>query len=217
MKASNNYRRLDFNSNSTLQRNNNISNATIGRLVTKFGDIVIPKHMKNLQNINLTLQIPGEKAKTPSRNIFSLSEQIEFLNRMPIVDENEDAITSSTLAVSLENVLRADPENELSIPAEMISRVAAEIVGLADDEPCGLRGCIIYISVEEKTGVERLARLTCDPSAVPTFEVTLTLKPDSSWLRGIKECWKKLKNKSVIISSVYTLTKTKLYRSDTQQ
>lgn len=268
IKANNKYRRLDFNSNSYHHMNNINSSSdgvTINRLVSKFGDMMsTTKHMRNLQNINLSLGFknanklidlqlgspndpfwpgaekvtqpeptnqlfPAENLKSPlSDNIYSLSEQIDFLNSTSSYDENEDAITNSSLVQSIENALNeakqpsadnnigSDP-GELIIPNEMSLRVANDIVRMAEDEPCGLKGCIIYVNYEDKCNNRRLSKLRCDPTSVPTFEVTLTLRQDSSWLRGllpIKGCWKKLKNKAVVISSVYSITKNKLYLSE---
>lgn len=225
--GSNKYQLLDYNYNNFYNNNisNNLNNGTINRLVSKFGDIVTPRSMKNLQNANM-MGFPSDPLKPSPVSIQSLSEQIEFLNSTSSLDEDEDIISNESLIESIENTLKdaktQDFDNgqvEVLYPVDLSSRVAEEIVRLAEDEPCGLRGCIIYICLEDKcNNSRRLGKVRCDSTAVPTFEVTLTLKQDSSWARllPLKGCWKKLKNKAVVINSSYSLTKTKLYRSDQQ-
>ncbi|GAB6028520.1 hypothetical protein CHUAL_002669 [Chamberlinius hualienensis] len=233
--VSNKYQLLDYNYNNYYNNNisNNMNNGTLNRLVSKFGDIVTPKSVRNLQNGNIMLGFPSDPLKPSPVSIQSLSEQIEFLNSTSSLDEDEDIISTESLIQSIESTLKECNNNisnkspeveengqvEVIYPVDLASRVADEIIRLAEDEPCGLRGCIIYINMEDSkicNKIRRLGKVRCDSTAVSTFEVNLNLKQDSGWARllPLKGCWKKLKNKSVVISSSYTLTKTKLYRSD---
>lgn len=92
------------------------------------------------------------------------------------------------LSRRLESELRA-AKSELScaevlLPASLLARVAQDALTLADCEPCGARGCTLFIQLEGQTPQEhrRIATVKLDDSTVSTFELHLTLKHDSgSW------------------------------------
>lgn len=148
---------------------------------------------------------------------------LDFLNSTSSIDENEETVTCLSLAKSIEATLR-DAKcqglecGEVLVPADLTTRVAEDVLRMSEDEPCGVRGCVIYINYEDnKTYCRRIGKVRCDPDAVPTFEVVLTLRPDAtSWLRllPLKGCWKKFRTATIVVSSDYTLAKNKLYRSN---
>ncbi|OWF52635.1 DNA damage-inducible transcript 4-like protein [Mizuhopecten yessoensis] len=109
---------------------------------------------------------------------------------------------------------------ELLIPCGLVMCIARDIMASARKEPCGLRGCVLFINLEDKNKCQNLVKLYCDPTTVSTFELYLTLKEDT---RG----WCKLKKFFIAISgyldkkknldlkflcSGYGLDKKKLYR-----
>lgn len=198
------------------------TNFTINRLVTKLGDIITPKNMRNLQNANLNVGFSMEPLKRTAVSIHSLSEQIEFLNSSSSMDETEEAISCTTLAKSIETALRDAKSQglewgEVLVPDSLTTRVAEDVLLMSEDEPCGLRGCVIYMNYEDRNVCRRIGKVRCDPDSVATFEVTLTLRPDTTgWLRllPLKGCWKKFRNSTLVVSSGYTLVKNKLYRSN---
>lgn len=59
------------------------------------------------------------------------------------------------MAKRIEAVLRAAKENilncsELLIPQLMIAKIAAQVIRMADSEPCGVRACVLYVCLEDE-------------------------------------------------------------------
>ena len=101
---------------------------------------------------------------------------------------------------------------EILIPQKLTTQIAQDIIAMAESEPCGLRGCILYINIEEKTLCRRLGEAKLDRSSVPTFEMYLTLKREiPGWIDAFEN--KLFRKESVILSEVYRISKKKLYRS----
>lgn len=95
-------------------------------------------------------------------------------------DSEEDAVVSA-LAKRLEEELRAAKRGHLScgevlLPCGLLGRVSRDIFDQADCEPCGLRGCTLYISFDGEGGTRRLGSTKLDPYTASTFELYLTLK-----------------------------------------
>ncbi|XP_076317853.1 DNA damage-inducible transcript 4-like protein [Tachypleus tridentatus] len=108
---------------------------------------------------------------------------------------------------------------EVLIPSDLMLRIVRDILRMSEKEPCGLRGCVVYVNLEEKSLCRRIGKVKYDPHTVATFEVFLTLKQDcSSWLslrhlipaRLLKSLGR---NSPLVISENYVLNKKKLYRS----
>ncbi|XP_076348921.1 DNA damage-inducible transcript 4-like protein isoform X2 [Tachypleus tridentatus] len=134
--------------------------------------------------------------------------------------EDECEVTSCKLLVGkLENCLRQAKLElhcaEVLIPSNLTHRIAENIVRMSEREPCGLRGCVLYIDLEEKKLSRRIGKIKCASDAVATFEIFLTLKADcSSWFRIKQLLLARLGCKpAVVISEEYALNKKKLYRS----
>ncbi|CAH1398926.1 unnamed protein product [Nezara viridula] len=127
------------------------------------------------------------------------------------------------LARRLETELRAAKSAQLScgevlLPANLLPRIASQVLSLAEVEPCGLRGCTLYIDfAASDADVRRIAEIKCDNNTVSTFELTLTLKQDprsSSWHNILPQFLKNLtKGGTIMISHEFDITKKKLYRS----
>uniref|UniRef100_A0A0A9XQZ5 Protein charybde n=1 Tax=Lygus hesperus TaxID=30085 RepID=A0A0A9XQZ5_LYGHE len=149
----------------------------------------------------------------------------------PSVGQNEvrdDMVTGScesALARRLETELRAAKSAQLScgevlLPSDLLQRVAAEVLALAEVEPCGLRGCTLYVEFlpTEFQEARRIATIKWDPNTVSTFELTLTLKQDprssASWTNILPQFIKNFtKGGTIMISHSFDITKKKLYRS----
>lgn len=107
---------------------------------------------------------------------------------------------------------------EVLIPLNLTSQVAQDVLSSSETEPCGLRGCILYISLEnEHKELQRIAVIRpAGCNAVATFELFLTLKQaNTGWLASVStKVWKTLGRKSIVINESYQLSKKKLFRSD---
>ncbi|KAJ9591960.1 hypothetical protein L9F63_001472 [Diploptera punctata] len=135
-------------------------------------------------------------------------------------DSEEDSGATEALARRLEEELRAAKSAQLScgevlLPSDLLPRVARDVLNMAENEPCGLRGCTLFINFETDQMCRRIGTIKCDPNTVSTFELSLTLKQDSStWHSLLPQFLKNLtKGGTIMISQGFTLEKKKLYRS----
>lgn len=101
---------------------------------------------------------------------------------------------------------------EVSIPCDLTTRIASEIIRVSEREPCGIRGCTVYIEFEEEPqNSRRIGTLKVDSEMVSTFELYLTLRQDKrGWASLLPQFMKNL-SRSVTISPEFSLTKHKLY------
>lgn len=136
----------------------------------------------------------------------------------PYIGDNDEY--GSDLSARLEAELRAAKSTHLScgevlLPCGLLQRISQDILAMADSEPCGLRGCTLYLNFEGEQDCRRLSTVKCDPSTASTFELYLTLKQTSAgWNSFLPQFLKKItRGSTVMISTEYELNKNKLYRS----
>lgn len=138
-----------------------------------------------------------------------------------VSDDSEDGGACQALARRLEDELRAAKSAQLAcgevlLPADLLPRIARDVLRMAENEPCGLRGCTLYINFETEQECRRIGTVKCDPNTVSTFELFLTLSQDSrsTWHSLLPQFLKNLtKGGTIMISPGFTLEKKKLYRS----
>lgn len=109
----------------------------------------------------------------------------------------------------------------LLMPSQLVSQVGKELLRLAYSEPCGLRGALLDVCVEQGKSCHSVAQLALDPSLVPTFQLTLVLRLDS-------RLWPKIQgllssansslvpgySQSLTLSTGFRVIKKKLYSSE---
>ncbi|KAF4518922.1 hypothetical protein B566_EDAN006760 [Ephemera danica] len=196
-----------------------------------------PHHESKLHGVfnkltDIWQQQQGSTAVTPQKTSTDVIESIlPDRKNLPLVEcgyrgdeTEEDCGAASALARRLEEELRAAKSAQLAcgevlLPANLLPRIARDVLRLAENEPCGLRGCTLYIKFEGDQECRRIGTVKCDPNTVSTFEVYLTLKQDSSpWHSLLPQFIKNLtRGGTVVISQGYTLEKKKLYRSYSEQ
>ncbi|KAJ3585641.1 hypothetical protein NHX12_014360 [Muraenolepis orangiensis] len=143
---------------------------------------------------------------------------------------DEDALTRR-LATTLEECLSRAKATTLRCsavlaPERLTRRVARHVLRQVASEPCGLRGCVLYVELDEGAvggGIRPLERLACDAAVVPTVELTLVLKRDrggvgGGWLglrRLLGAAWSLAPafRPAVRLSPGFRLVKRKLYSS----
>ncbi|XP_046990405.1 protein charybde-like [Schistocerca americana] len=133
--------------------------------------------------------------------------------------ESEEEI--SALAHKLEKELRIGKQRSLPseirflLPEDLLKCISRDILAMADSEPCGLRGCTMFLNFEGENECRRLRSFKYDDSTVSTFELFLMLKQDkNTWNSILPEFLKRMtRSNTVVISRAYTLKKKKLYRS----
>lgn len=104
---------------------------------------------------------------------------------------------------------------EVLIPLHLTQQIAQDVLTSSEMEPCGLRGCILHIILEDDSKSKR--KIGCvrpvGSNPVPTFELFLTLKQASTgWLAAVSKIFKAPGRKTVVISEEYALSKRLLYR-----
>ena len=124
--------------------------------------------------------------------------------------------------------------SELLVPHMLTAHIAHDVIEMAECEPCGLRGCLLFICIEDNQhsklkspssnshqknspncltpiSSRLLGEFAIDPSVVPTFEVFLTLKRAApNWFESIEHII--LGKERIVLSEVYLLHKKKLYQ-----
>ncbi|CAI9717524.1 damage-inducible transcript 4 [Octopus vulgaris] len=68
---------------------------------------------------------------------------------------------------------------ELLVPRGLLFRIAQDVLRMSRSEPCGIRGCIMFISIEQKSCCQKINKLVYDPDCTPTFELYLTLREET--------------------------------------
>lgn len=110
---------------------------------------------------------------------------VEEVSGCALSDENEEAV--QRLAQQLHAELKESKKRHLDcaevlLPTDLLQRIAGDMLEKSEKEPCGIRGCTIFIEFqEEPNNVRRIASLKPDQDCVSTFEFYLTLNSQSSW------------------------------------
>lgn len=109
---------------------------------------------------------------------------------------------------------------KLLIPEKLLEHIGQELLHLAASEPCGLRGALIDLCVEQGASCESMGQLSVDPYLVPTFQLTLVLRLESGGL------WPKIQGlfskspstpavrQAIKLSTGFRVIKKKLYSSE---
>ncbi|XP_063243486.1 protein charybde-like isoform X1 [Bacillus rossius redtenbacheri] len=189
-----------------------------------------PHHDSRLHGVFNKISDILQHQNSPTKQKMS-SEVIESIQperfNVPInelgccgADDAEDGAATRALARRLEEELRAAKSAQLAcgevlLPADLLPRVARDVLRMAENEPCGLRGCTLFLNFETEQMCRRIGTVKCDPNTVSTFELFLTLKQDAtSWHSLLPQFLKNLtRGGTIVISPGFTLEKKKLYRS----
>lgn len=100
-------------------------------------------------------------ALTPSPVSSNLSTPTEATEHFGIAhDDDVDAAAVNELSQRLQAELRAAKSRhlsctEVSLPWDLTPRIAADMIKTSEREPCGVRGCAIFIDFEDETGSAR--------------------------------------------------------------
>ncbi|XP_075164396.1 uncharacterized protein LOC142236996 [Haematobia irritans] len=173
-------------------------------------------HHHHYCNSNSALAFPPSPA---SSNLSTPTEATEHYGIGGHLDNDIDAAAVNELSQRLQSELRAAKSRhlsctEVSLPWDLTPRIAADMIKTSEREPCGVRGCAIFIDFEDETGnARRIASFKIDPHTVSTFELYLTLKQDKGgWTSLLPQFLKNLtRSSTILISPHFTLNKHKLY------
>ncbi|KAL6487170.1 hypothetical protein MHYP_G00037960 [Metynnis hypsauchen] len=129
-------------------------------------------------------------------------------------DPFEEALCAETLD-NLSEILgeasaRAMGWSRLLVPHQLLEHIRQELLHLAAGEPCGLRGALIDLCIENNGSYQSVGQLSVDQCTVPTFHVTFLLRPD---LGGLWPKFTRRLSNSIRLSTGFTAVKRKLYSS----
>lgn len=158
-------------------------------------------------------------SSTGSLTLQDLSESDLFF------DPTEEALCKDVVQLIALNLTDAKDGvlhcSKLLIPEKLLEHIGHELVHLSVSEPCGLRGALIDLCVEQDGGCEAAGQIAVDPYLVPTFHLTLVLRLDS---RGL---WPKIQGlftgrspsspvvrRALKLSTGFRVIKRKLYSSE---
>ena len=89
------------------------------------------------------------------------------------------ALIAGRLIEAKDDTLRC---SKLLIPKKLLEHIGQELIHLAATEPCGLRGALVELCVEQGDVCLSMGQIPVDPYVVPTFQLTLVLRLDSGGL-----------------------------------
>ncbi|KAL7889969.1 hypothetical protein AOLI_G00022270 [Acnodon oligacanthus] len=129
-------------------------------------------------------------------------------------DPFEEALCAETLD-NLSEILeeasaRAMGWSRLLVPHQLLEHIRQELLHLAAGEPCGLRGALIDLCIENNGFYQSVGQLSVDQGTVPTFHITFLLRPD---LGGLWPKFTRRLSNSIRLSTCFTAVKRKLYSS----
>ncbi|XP_062859006.1 DNA damage-inducible transcript 4 protein [Trichomycterus rosablanca] len=109
--------------------------------------------------------------------------------------------------------------SKLLIPIKLLEHIGSELVQLAASEPCGLRGALIDLCVQQGETFQNAGQIAADPCVVPTFQLTLVLRPESEgiWpkIQGLFASKSSHSTRRVLkLSTGFRVIKRKLYSSE---
>ena len=94
----------------------------------------------------------------------------------------------------------------------LISRIVSELVGQSELEPCGVRGGTIVV-VFSSSPSHPVGRIRLDPGTVPTFQLNLTLLPQTDFRTKIVNFLRKVRGKpaKIVVDPNFSIEKKKLF------
>jgi len=215
---------------------------SIGQVVSKVSDLVsnAQQHsQKRPSNFHTFINKQDSnyiscKDVVDGRNNDALVDHHQKENKEPLLISNDlppsyDEVADREsivlyIAAKIEHELKEAKRTSLEcgevlVPCNLTRQIAADVVTMSESEPCGLRGGILFVSLEggNDTSKDPLRSVGCvkigDRNAVPTFELYLSLKRTSSWLHQVSNrLFRNFNRDTIVISEMYKLSKKKLYR-----
>ncbi|KAM4607262.1 DNA damage-inducible transcript 4 protein-like [Polymixia lowei] len=143
------------------------------------------QRLAELKGINQRLtadQCSGSETGSVTDDSMSESDSILFC------DPLEETLATEVVATLAESLNDASHHvlgcSKLILPGCLLQNIGQELLHLALNEPCGLRGALIDLCVEkgDQGDLCSVAQMAVDASLVPTFHITLVLRPEAGGL-----------------------------------
>lgn len=162
-----------------------------GKLLQRFADLTggSPAQQQQYQHHQLPSQ-PVGKAE-PDLDTDSDYGSLESDRDSVTDDPFEELLCADVMQLieqSLSEAKRAALHCfKLLIPEELSAQVADELLRLAASEPCGLRGAVLHLSVEDGDVCKDVDRIVVDGSLTPTFELALVLRLEGGFWSKVQD------------------------------
>lgn len=100
------------------------------------------------------------------------------------LEETLAAEVAQHITLSLQEATASLGCSKLILPDLLLHNISQELLHLASNEPCGLRGALIDLCVDrvDQGCLCTVDQIAVEPTLVPTFQVTLVLRLDASGL-----------------------------------
>ncbi|KAK3603956.1 hypothetical protein CHS0354_027868 [Potamilus streckersoni] len=201
------------------------SNIDFSKLMHKMKFSIHKMFRKEQKNFEPACIIETDHDRRKDLDVFDYPETPSYgtFNEPDAIDLSRTHEIASLIERSLREARDKHLHCEILIPCGLTSKIARDILIMADNEPCGIRGCCLHINLQERNVCRKLVQVVCDPLTVSTFEVHLTLQEDTrSWctikkfVLSITGCFKDSKwtQSPKLLCIGYKLEKKKLYRTD---
>ncbi|XP_073338555.1 DNA damage-inducible transcript 4 protein-like [Pagrus major] len=143
------------------------------------------QRLTELKGINqrATADHQCSRSETGSVADMSLSELDNSFFCYPL-EETLAAEVVATITQTLNDASDILGCSKLILPDFLLHNISQELLHLAASEPCGLRGALIDLCVDrgDPGSLSTVDQIAVDATLVPTFHVTLVLRPESSGL-----------------------------------
>lgn len=141
------------------------------------------------------------------------------------LEETLAAEVAQQITLSLQEASTSLGCSKLVLPDMLLHNISQELLHLASNEPCGLRGALIDLCVDraDQGCLCAVDQIAVEATLVPTFQVTLVLRLDASGLwPKVQKLFKRstsprvpTKHQSTLkLSSGFRAIKKKLYSSE---
>ncbi|XP_068244420.1 protein scylla-like isoform X2 [Palaemon carinicauda] len=133
------------------------------------------------------------------------------------LEDPTERVTQATLRRRVEEEMRLATDDGIWLPPSLLDQVAEEVLHLSKDEPCGLRGCVVFVTWKDGVSNDQpqpIAQVKADSSTPTTHILVLTLQPDcSSWYNRMARMIRSLdkrERRQLVASPQYELVKRRL-------
>uniref|UniRef100_UPI0037E9624A DNA damage-inducible transcript 4 protein n=1 Tax=Semicossyphus pulcher TaxID=241346 RepID=UPI0037E9624A len=193
-----------------------------GKLVQRLTDFSTSTNSSSIESVSNN----GSRSDL-SDSGSDVSSDISPCNEDLFYDPMEETILKEVVDLIARSLREAKDSDcalrctKLLIPEKLLEHIGQELLHLAVSEPCGLRGALIDLCVEQGAVCESMAQLSVDPYLVPTFQLTLVLRLESGGL------WPKIQGlfstkspstpvvrQAIKLSTGFRVIKKKLYCSE---
>ncbi|XP_050696407.1 protein charybde-like [Eriocheir sinensis] len=113
----------------------------------------------------------------------------------------------------VEEEIKLNTHNSIVYPPHLLDQVAEHVLELSKDEPCGLRGCVLFVVYQDpELGEQQLAKMKADRNMPSTHLLVLKLKADpTSWYTKMARIFRSLGKRKMVVSPKYELLKKNFY------